>query len=76
MTALDDHIAIARRHVDEGRKIVERQRRLIMTGHAPYNAEDVLATFEASQRIFEDDLARLLEEKVRAMSDRLGRRAG
>ena len=57
------HIAIARDHVVKGRAIVARQRNLIAEIRAhrrdPALAEDLLVRFEASLRIFEQDLERL-----------------
>ena len=59
----EDHIALAREHVVKGRAIVARQRDLIAQIRAqsrdPHQAEDLLKRFEASLRIFEEDLGRL-----------------
>jgi hypothetical protein len=58
-----DQITLAREHVTRGRAIVARQRSLIAQIRAqrrdPALAEDFLARFEASLRIFEEDLERL-----------------
>ena len=58
-----DQIALAREHVVKGRAIVARQRILIEKIRArrsdPSQAEDLLDRFEASLRIFEEDLERL-----------------
>jgi hypothetical protein len=58
-----DQIALAREHVVKGRAIVARQRVLIEQIGArrsdPSQAEDLLVRFEASLRLFEDDLERL-----------------
>ena len=60
---LNDQIALAREHVVKGRAIVARQRALIEQIRArrsdPSQAEDLLVRFEASLRIFEEDLERL-----------------
>ena len=57
----DERIAIASRHVRDGRTIVERQRRLIddlrRRGISTESSEALLRSFERSQAIFEDDLA-------------------
>ena len=54
---------MAAHHVRSGRLVVERQRALIRRGQeAGRNtdaSEDLLALFERTQAIFEDDLARL-----------------
>ena len=50
-------------HVEEGRRIVERQRARVAIGWAGSNALELLATFEQSQAIFEQDLDRLLKER-------------
>ena len=67
MPDLDGRIAMARRHVEGGLDILDRQRRLIELRHAlkldVAAAEDLLDRFEASQAIFEDDLFRLLKER-------------
>ena len=58
-----DQIALAREHVTKGRAIVARQRALIeqirTQRRDPALAEDLLVRFEASLRIFEEDLGRL-----------------
>ncbi len=58
MYALDEQIALARRHVDAARAIVEQQRGLIEM------SEKMFANFERSLWVFEDDLARLLRERA------------
>jgi len=54
----------ATRHVLRGREIVDRQRiliaRLRLRSRDADAAEDLLACFERSLAIFEDDLARLV----------------
>jgi hypothetical protein len=60
---LDQLIERAARHVESGRRIVERQRNLIESGPTLPGALDLLASFERSQAIFEEDLARLLKER-------------
>jgi len=50
----------------EGRRIVERQRKLIAEGRVgPDASAMILITFERSQEIFESDLDRLLQEQDR-----------
>jgi len=63
MTKLDEAISLARRHVEEGRRIVERQRKLIAEKRSGFDATDLLKTFERSLEIFEGDLERLLRER-------------
>jgi hypothetical protein len=57
---------MARRHVLEGRKIVERQRRLIeqkkRLGTDTSHSESLLRSFEQSLITFEDDLAAIVAE--------------
>jgi hypothetical protein len=60
---LEDKIATAKRHVDEGRRILKRQREIIAQGNAGPDALDLLKTFEKSQEIFEGDLDRLIRER-------------
>ncbi len=55
---LDEQIELARRHVEAARAIVERQRDLNVM------SEQMLANFERSLRVFEDDLTRLLRQKA------------
>ncbi|KRR10767.1 hypothetical protein CQ12_39995 [Bradyrhizobium jicamae] len=57
---LDNRIEQAKRRVEQGRRIIARQRKRIVDGSA---AADLLETFEQSQTIFEEDLARLLRER-------------
>ena len=64
MASLDQQIELARRHVLEGRRIVMAQRARIVSGQV--NGEDahrLLANFERSLEIFEQDLARLLGQR-------------
>ena len=63
MSCRKDAIAIATRHVEEGRRIVTQQRKLISEGLAVPNAVELLRTFEQSLKIFEADLERLLRER-------------
>ncbi|MCC6780007.1 MAG: hypothetical protein IT537_25805 [Hyphomicrobiales bacterium] len=62
---LAERQALARRHVESGRKIVERQRELIAEirsrGGDCRTAEDLLARFERTLSVFEDDLADLMK---------------
>jgi hypothetical protein len=60
---LDALIEQARRHVEGGRKIIERQRKRIAAGIAVPGATELLQQFEQAQAIFEADLARLLKER-------------
>jgi hypothetical protein len=60
--ALDERIAQAQRHVDSGRRIVERQRAFVARHEMPA-AVDLLDLFESTQQIFEKDLADLLKRR-------------
>ena len=63
MASREQQIELAERHVLEGRRIVNAQRQRIANGEV--NGEDahqLLATFERSLDIFEQDLARLLAQ--------------
>jgi hypothetical protein len=53
---------MARRHVDRGRAIIERQRALVAR-HIMSSALDLLETFERTQQIFDSDLSDLLKKK-------------
>ncbi|HLH93445.1 MAG TPA: hypothetical protein VKX28_33890 [Xanthobacteraceae bacterium] len=57
---------IAARHVREGRRVVERQRRLIRRqqehGHDTTLSKSLLMAFERTLDIFEADLAALAEK--------------
>ena len=59
-----ERVAIARARVDEGRRIVRRQREMIAThtadGKDIEEAQRLLDTFERSLVILEDDLDELL----------------
>ena len=63
----------ALRHVRSGRNVVKRQRDLIASkkthGSNTERSEDLLATFERSQAIFEDDLDRISREQMSPTSD-------
>jgi predicted DNA-binding transcriptional regulator YafY len=63
---MGDPIALAQSHVISGRQIVSRQRALIERlrahGRDLADAEELMDRFEASLRIFEEDLARLERE--------------
>jgi hypothetical protein len=59
---LDERIAMARRHVESGRRIVERQRALVAR-IGSQSSIDLLGLFESIQHTFEADLADLLKEK-------------
>ena len=63
----DKLIAMAHRHVASGLEILDRQRHVIERMRAlsldVADAEDLLARFEQSQTIFEEDLSRLTKER-------------
>lgn len=59
---LTEKIAQAQRHVDSGRRIIERQR-VIVARHGMPSAIDLLESFERTQQIFEMDLADLLKSR-------------
>ena len=58
---LDRRIALAIAHVENGRRIIERQRKIVADGLTGKGGRDLLETFERSQAIFETDLAELLK---------------
>ena len=53
----------ARRHVEMGRLLIERQKEMVerhrLEGRDTKPAQDLLTAFERSQHVFEDDLTRL-----------------
>jgi hypothetical protein len=57
----------AHRHVVSGREVIRRQRDLIAArkadGRNTDESEELLVTFERTQAIFEDDLARITRER-------------
>jgi hypothetical protein len=59
----EDRLAMAKRHVVEGRRIIEGQRQLISRLQSircsTAYSERILAEFERSQALFEDDLAEI-----------------
>ena len=67
LAALDARISLARRHVRIGHSVIVRQRdvvsRIQSLGKDASSAEELLALFENSQLMFQDDLARLLRER-------------
>ncbi len=64
MPSLDTRIALAERHVKEGRRVVEQQRLRVASGASRgLLSRSLLATFERSLALFEQDLARLLRER-------------
>ena len=65
MSDLDHRIASARQHIEDGRRIVARQRELEASPHSDTEAASLLATFEQSLAIFERDLERLLAEQAK-----------
>ena len=60
--------AMAQRHVMTGRRIVARQRRLVLAtlarGHDAAASQHLLETFLVTQAILEDDLAAILRTRV------------
>lgn len=64
-----ERLKLARRHVAKCRQIIERQQLIVRNG-ALNNAEalELLALFETTQAIFEDDLDRLLREESAQLS--------
>jgi hypothetical protein len=63
MENLDYRIALATLHVERGRIIVKQQRDLTKLRPNTPGAFDLLAAFERSQAIFEDDLARFIKQR-------------
>jgi hypothetical protein len=59
--------ALAQRHVDRGREIVARQRRIMAEirarGGDSELAEQLLSQFERSLVLFEDDLAEIMKRE-------------
>ena len=66
MGILEGHVAQAERHVAEGAEHINKQRQLIAKleadGHDTKTARTLLAEFERTQQLHEDDLARIREE--------------
>ncbi|MCA6105559.1 MULTISPECIES: hypothetical protein [Bradyrhizobium] len=62
MSTLDEQIAIAKKHVEDGRRIVASQRERIARGTSYNEAEarELLEMFEQAQALFESALKRLL----------------
>ena len=60
MAAIESKLAMAARHVAEGRKVVARQRALIakqkLSGADTFDSEKLLVQFERKLAIFEDHL--------------------
>jgi hypothetical protein len=68
MASLDQQIELAQRHVLEGRRIVTAQRVRIASGEVDgEDAHRLLASFEQSLEIFEQDLAHLLMQRDRKL---------
>jgi hypothetical protein len=63
MSDWDQKIALATRNVEEARNIVERQRDHIAKGHGGPTAEKLLAIYEQSLLLLEEDLEGLLKER-------------
>ncbi|MCC8951363.1 hypothetical protein [Bradyrhizobium brasilense] len=65
MPTLDEQIARARKHVEDGRRIVANQRERIASGKTYNEAEarELLEQFERAQVLFESDLKRLLDQR-------------
>jgi hypothetical protein len=65
MSKLDDKIADARKRVVGARRILEQNRkRLTDPRHRGSVDEDYIKMLETSVRAFEDELIRLVEEKI------------
>ncbi|MCA6122222.1 hypothetical protein J6500_10025 [Bradyrhizobium sp. WSM 1704] len=65
MATLDEMIALAEKHVENGRRIVAKQRERVESGNS-YNiaqARELLEHFERTLAIFESDLKRLLDQR-------------
>jgi len=66
LSELAEDLALAYRHVTEGRRILDRQRDVIAkkkaAGLEGEISEQLLAQFEISQRLFEQHLAIMLRE--------------
>jgi hypothetical protein len=58
---------IAQRHVSDGQRVIQRQRALIHSqrkaGRDTTDAEEMLASFERTQVVLEDHLARIVAER-------------
>jgi len=74
MSSLDEVIAKATRHVVEGRRLVEEQRKRIAAGTTEQGGIELLKTFERTLQIFEDDLESLLKERAAELAHRNGLR--
>jgi hypothetical protein len=61
MALQDDRIAVAMRHVENGRRILVRQREIVAEGRMGRAGQELLELFERTQQIFEIDLADLLK---------------
>jgi hypothetical protein len=68
-SSLAARIAVARRHVETGRAVIDRQRNVISRklgwGLDASVSQQLLVQFEISQAIFEGDLERLLRDQSR-----------
>ena len=62
MPTLDEQIAIAKKHVEDGRRIVTSQRERTARGTSYNEAEarELLEMFEQAQALFESALKRLM----------------
>jgi len=64
---IETTLALARRHVQDGKCIVAAQKKIISEikacGGDARGAEDLLDTFRRTQAIFEDHLGRLAKDK-------------
>ena len=62
----ESRFAMAQRHVREGRRIVERQRQLVLgqqqQGYDTTASESLLRAFERTLDVFESDLAAINEQ--------------
>ncbi|MET0677090.1 MAG: hypothetical protein ABW175_14925 [Bradyrhizobium sp.] len=68
MRDLNGLIEQATRHVEEGRRIVARQRKSIAAGNDNPAAIKLLRQFEKSQAIFQEHLERLQKEQDAILS--------
>jgi hypothetical protein len=74
---MSDTLALARRHVTEGRKIVARQHQIVIAleraGLDSTGAKNTLRLFEDTLRIFEKDLLSLASGPVHLVASGIAR---
>ena len=72
MAAIESKIAMAARHVAEGRMVVARQRSLIarqkQSGANTFDSEKLLVQFQRTLAIFEDHLREIEMESARQIT--------